>query len=84
MLLLKPRRTACLVMPGMADEFFDKEQNEASEATIQSLKLRMKQKFYYLFDWGDKWWHELIFEGVKDIRTEEMTEELLFLGKIIH
>ena len=24
----------------------------------------MKQKFYYLFDWGDEWWHELTFEGV--------------------
>lgn len=68
-------------MTGMADELFDKEQNEASEATIQSLKLRMKQKFYYLFDWGDEWWHELTYEGVKDIRTEDLPAVIVTKGE---
>ena len=66
---------------GMTDEFFDKEQNEASEATIQSLKLRMKQKFYYLFDWGDEWWHELTYEGVKDIRTKDLPAVIVARGE---
>ncbi|MCK4504740.1 MAG: hypothetical protein KAW14_03925 [Candidatus Aegiribacteria sp.] len=66
---------------GMTDEFFDKEQNEASEATIQFLKLRMKQKFYYLFDWGDEWWHELTYEGVKDIRTKDLPAVIVTRGE---
>jgi hypothetical protein len=66
---------------GMADEFFDKEQNEASEATIQSLELRTKQKFYYLFDWGDEWWHELTYEGVKDIRTKDLPAVIVTRGE---
>jgi hypothetical protein len=66
---------------GMTDEFFDKEQNEASEATIQSLKLRMKQKFYYLFDWGDEWLHELTYEGVKDIRTKDLPAVIVTRGE---
>ena len=37
---------------------------DTAETTISYLKLRAKQKFYYLFDWGDEWWHELTFEGV--------------------
>jgi hypothetical protein len=59
---------------GMTDEFFDEERNDASEATIQFLNLRMKQKFYYLFDWGDEWWHELTYEGVKDIGKIDLPE----------
>ncbi|MCK4506478.1 MAG: hypothetical protein KAW14_12755 [Candidatus Aegiribacteria sp.] len=66
---------------GMADEFFDEERNDASEATIQSLNLRMKQKFYYLFDWGDEWWHEVTFEGVKDIRIEDLPAVIVARGE---
>ena len=67
---------------GIADELFDsKEQNEVSEATIQSLNLRLKQKFYYLFDWGDEWWHELTFEGVKDIRTKDLPAVIVTRGE---
>ncbi|NOQ22391.1 MAG: hypothetical protein GQ565_07060 [Candidatus Aegiribacteria sp.] len=66
---------------GMADDLFDKEQNDASEATIQSLKLRMKQKFYYLFDWGDEWWHELTYEGVKEIRAEDLPAVIVAKGE---
>ena len=66
---------------GMADDLFSKEQTEVSEATIQSLNLRLKQKFYYLFDWGDEWWHELIYEGVKDIRTKDLPAVIVTRGE---
>jgi len=39
-------------------------ESDTAKTTISSLGLMMKQKFYYLFDWGDEWWHELTFEGV--------------------
>jgi hypothetical protein len=38
-------------------------ETDTAETTISSLGLTVKQKFYYLFDWGDEWWHELTFEG---------------------
>jgi len=39
-------------------------ETDTAKTTISSLGLAVKQKFYYLFDWGDEWWHELTFEGV--------------------
>nr|VFJ66207.1 MAG: pRiA4b ORF-3-like protein [Candidatus Kentron sp. FM]VFJ66284.1 MAG: pRiA4b ORF-3-like protein [Candidatus Kentron sp. FM]VFK09248.1 MAG: pRiA4b ORF-3-like protein [Candidatus Kentron sp. FM] len=39
---------------------------DASDISIASLALVHKQKFYYLFDPGDHWWHEITYEGVKE------------------
>lgn len=36
-----------------------KKQYNAAESTIGKLSLREKEKLYYLFDFGDEWWHEL-------------------------
>lgn len=36
-----------------------KKQYNAAEATIGKLGLKEKDKLYYLFDFGDEWWHEL-------------------------
>nr|VFJ66209.1 MAG: pRiA4b ORF-3-like protein [Candidatus Kentron sp. FM]VFJ66281.1 MAG: pRiA4b ORF-3-like protein [Candidatus Kentron sp. FM]VFK09249.1 MAG: pRiA4b ORF-3-like protein [Candidatus Kentron sp. FM] len=38
--------------------------NCAFSASIASLGLTPKQKCYYLFDYGDQWWHEITYEGV--------------------
>ncbi len=35
---------------------------DASDKLIESLNLELKQKFYYLFDFRDEWWHEITFE----------------------
>ena len=43
---------------------FDEEKSNAAMTSIESLKLNEKQKFYYLFDFGDSWWHEIIVEKV--------------------
>lgn len=40
----------------------DDGQKDASKAKISTLKLKKKQVFYYLFDFGDEWWHEIIVE----------------------
>ncbi len=50
--------------------FADPEQRNAAEASLASLKLKPKQKFYYLFDFGDEWWHEITVESV-DAQAEK-------------
>ncbi len=35
----------------------------ASATTIESLSLNNGQVFYYLFDFGDSWWHEITVEN---------------------
>lgn len=37
--------------------------NDASKAKLYNLQLKVTQKFEYLFDFGDSWWHEITFEG---------------------
>lgn len=55
------------------------EHDNSTEATLGSLWLREKQKFYYLFDWGDEWWHELTFEG--ESSTNEKTLPAIIVKK---
>jgi hypothetical protein len=31
----------------------------ADETTLESLSLRVRRRFYYLFDFGDDWWHTI-------------------------
>ncbi len=45
-----------------ADPFGDEDRFSASEATIDGLRLKEGQRFEYLFDFGDSWWHEVIVE----------------------
>ena len=40
----------------------ERQKNDASKTKISTLKLKKKQKFYYLFDFGDEWWHEITVE----------------------
>jgi hypothetical protein len=37
----------------------------AGETKLGSLGLKPKQTFYYLFDYGDEWWHEITVEGAE-------------------
>jgi hypothetical protein len=43
---------------------FGEETSNAAVTSIESLKLNEKQKLYYLFDFGDDWWHEISVEQV--------------------
>ena len=36
------------------------------QTTIQSLKLKVGDRFGYWFDFGDDWWHQINVEGVED------------------
>ena len=43
---------------------------DGSKTTIESLDLLEGQKFYYLFDFGDEWWHELKVEKIDEKADE--------------
>ena len=43
---------------------FSDGKKDGGKTTIESLELIEGQKFYYLFDFGDEWWHELTVEKV--------------------
>ncbi len=38
-------------------------QKDASQTTLDDLRLRVRGKFEYLFDFGDSWWHEITVES---------------------
>jgi len=56
------------------------EQQDATGVSIESLGLVGKQKFYYLFDYGDEWWHEVTYEGIKDCEENDYPSILLRKG----
>ncbi len=45
--------------------FADSDKRNAAKTSLVSLKLKPKRKFYYLFDFGDEWWHEITVEAVE-------------------
>ena len=49
---------------------FDSDAQDASTVSIESLDLTKGQVFYYLFDFGDKWWHEITIENTDGAADE--------------
>ena len=50
---------------------YDNDPEDASETAIGSFKLDEKQVFYYLFDFGDEWWHEITVEKTGEQADDE-------------
>jgi len=46
--------------------FAHKKRRNAEKTKIRDLDLDEKDKFYYLFDFGDDWWHELSVLKIED------------------
>jgi hypothetical protein len=44
------------------------EKKDAGKACLDALDLSRGTVWYYLFDFGDEWWHELT---VTDVKTEQ-------------
>jgi hypothetical protein len=51
---------------GPAFDFGDRPTGYTDETTIDSLALKKSQKFFYWFDFGDDWWHEIKVVGVDE------------------
>ena len=49
--------------------FTTKTKYDSSSTKIQELDLKIQEKFYYLFDFVDEWWHELTLLSVKKINS---------------
>jgi len=60
--------------PNATDPFLEREgvERNAANATLASLRLAEGQVFYYLFDFGDEWWHIITVEQTK---AEEAPEQ---------
>ena len=58
--------------PGpLAELFGDEPPPNAAKARMDQLRLELKQKFYYLFDFGDEWWHEITVEQTDTHRNRD-------------
>ena len=60
--------------PDATDPFLEREgvERNAANATLASLRLADGQTFFYLYDFGDEWWHVLTVEQTK---AEEEPEQ---------
>ena len=50
------------------DPFGVENQIDAAKARLDDLKLKTGQRFEYLFDFGDSWWHEVVVETISPVR----------------
>ena len=50
---------------------FGSDAQNASKTSIESLDLTEGQVFYYLFDFGDEWWHEIAVEKTDSPADDE-------------
>ena len=50
---------------------FGSDAQNASTVSIESLDLTDGQVFYYLFDFGDEWWHEITVEKIDGTADDE-------------
>jgi hypothetical protein len=51
--------------------FDEDEKQDATQINIGKLNLQEKDKLYYLFDYGDCWWHEITLLSI--FETEDTT-----------
>ncbi len=75
------RKSVELCHPMAIDDWSSHDQYDASEEFIGSTRLDVKQKFYYLFDYGDEWWHEVTYEGVENCKEKKYPAILLKKGE---
>ena len=56
--------------PSMFDEpdlFGDEDRFNAADTRLDDLRLKVRQRFEYLFDFGDSWWHEVTVETIAPV-----------------
>ncbi len=52
-------------------DFGFKDRYDAGKTKIGELALGEKEKLYYLFDFGDEWWHELTVLKIRDTENSK-------------
>ena len=48
----------------------DHQMHDSYSTNIEQLELNIKDKLYYLFDFGDSWWHEITFLSINDLNIK--------------
>jgi len=60
------------------DNYFGfKKQYNAADSNIGKLGLKEKDKLYYLFDFGDEWWHELTVLKIHSAAESELYPKIV-------
>lgn len=57
------------------------EQFSAADVALRELKLNVDDRLYYLFDYGDQWWHELLFLGEVEGSEDECPQIVNLSGE---
>ena len=50
-----------------AEDVHDARIHDAYSTNLEDLNLNIKDKLYYLFDFGDSWWHEITVLSINDL-----------------
>ena len=66
-----PEYTDPYVLEDENPYFYSKTKYNASKSKIGALGLNEKYKFYYLFDFGDSWWHEITLLSIKETKQRK-------------
>ena len=53
------------------NSMFGAQKYDALETQVGSLGLRVKDKIYYLFDFGDSWWHEVTLLSIDQTNNKK-------------
>ena len=77
---LKIRQSRQYSHPMALGSFSQEDKNDATNTRIDSLDIHDKSKFYCLFYFGDEWWHEITFEGIKECSSDDYPAILLKKG----
>jgi len=61
------------------EDYLSDEQDKynAGEIKIEDLDLEINDTFYYLFDYGDEWWHEIRLENMEEFQKGQLHPQLV-------
>ncbi|MCI0511590.1 plasmid pRiA4b ORF-3 family protein [candidate division KSB1 bacterium] len=77
-----PEYTVILYPADALMAFEDEEKYDASKTKIGTLKLKEKDILYYLFDYGDQWWHQIKVLSITETNTPSEYPKLVkIVGK---
>ena len=79
------RKALKFVMPEVFEDVWDSAMLPAGRvdlATLDSLNLTVRDRFYYLFDFGDEWWHKIKVKAIEEaVPTGEYPRVINKVGK---
>jgi hypothetical protein len=56
---------------------FGKKRRSTAKTRIGDVDLNVKDVFYYLFDFGDDWWHRIRVENINELKSMNKTIKVI-------